>query len=165
MSWHTNGVLIRSDHSKDFPALLARLGLPGAVEGEPVDFDEATSVGNFGVAAGVVDGWTALWGFGVIALDAAAFAEISRRAAVFQVVLEGTSDTAGFGWWVGGERVRDWLHQGGELLRNEGDPLPGEKKAFAGRDREQAVLKLMTELTVSFKKLAGITYRMYEIPE
>jgi hypothetical protein len=166
MSWHASAILIRGDHTADIVGLLESLGLPGAEPGGRVSLDEAASLDNEGVAVGAGHGWTALWGgLALFAVDDDGVAELAKTADVFQMMLEGASDTAGFSWWVGGKRVRDWLVQAGESVKNAGKKLPQEKAAFAGRDHEQAVLNLMERLTLPYEKLESIRYRMYELPE
>jgi len=166
MSWHTNALLIRGDQTADVVGLLEALGLPGAEPGGRVSLDEAASFDNEGVAVGAGHGWTALWGgLALFAVDDNTIAELSKTTDIFQMMLEGASDTAGFSWWTGGKRVRDWLSQAGADVKNDGKPLPEEKKAFAGRDHEQGVLNLMERLTLPYEKLESIRYRMYEVPD
>ena len=166
MSWHAGAIIIRGDHSADPVGLLERLGLPGAEAGGPVSLDEAASLDNEGVAIGAGHGWTALWGgLALYAVDDEGVAELAKTADVFQMMLEGASDTAGFSWWTGGKRVRDWLVQAGEAIKNAGKKLPEEKKAFVGRDHEQGVLYLMERLTLPYEKLESIRYRMYQFPD
>src|SRR5438105_293609 len=134
MSWHTNAILIESDFSKDYPGLLTKLGLQGAMAGEMTSFDEAASTFNEGVAVGTVDGWTALWGSTPLyMINEKGLAKIARKADVFQMMLEGTSGTAGFTWYTGGKIVRDWMRQEDKIVKNQGEPLAEEKKAFAKR--------------------------------
>jgi hypothetical protein len=166
MSWHTTAILIKSDFSGDFPGLLDKLGLHGAEPGGRVSFDEASSVSNDGVAAGTVDGWTALWGsVALFMVDDNELAKIAKKADVFHMILEGASGSAGFSWYSGGKLVRDWMRQEGKIINNQGTPLPGEKKAFANRDDEQAVLHLLMSLTGSLKRLDAIQYQMFEFSE
>jgi hypothetical protein len=166
MSWHTNAILIKGDFSKDYPGLLAKLGLQGAQAGEIVSFDDAASTFNDNVAIGAVDGWTALWGnMALFMINGKALAKIAKKADVFQMMLEGTSGTAGFSWYSGGKIIRDWMRQEGKIVKNEGKPLAVEKKAFANRDDEQAVLHLLMGLTIPLKKLQAIQYQMYGFSE
>lgn len=166
MSWHTNGILIHADFSGDFPGLLDKLGLQGSEPVEVVSFDDATAGDSEGVAVGFVDGWTALWGsFALLGVDEDQLAKIAKKSNVFQLLLEGASGTAGFTWWANGKRLRDWMSQEGEVFKNEGTPLPDEKKSFAKRDHEQGVLQLLTSLTVPIKRLQSIDYQMFELSE
>jgi hypothetical protein len=166
MSWHTIGIFIQKDYSADVGGMLGKLGLNGAIPQQRVSFDGATCGDDEGVAVGVIDGWTVLWGgVAMYGVDEDGLAEIAKKVRIFQILLEGTSGTAGFTWWAGGKCVRDWMSQEGEVFKNEGTPLPEEKRAFAKRDHEQAVLQLLTSLTVPFQRLESIEYRMYEIPE
>jgi hypothetical protein len=166
MSWHTGAILIRGDHSADVVGLLETLGMPGAEPGGPISRDEASSSSNAGVAVGTGHGWTALWGcLPIWGVSEDGLADVARSADVFWMLLEGASDTAGFAWWAGGRRVRDWLCQAGEDVKNEGKRLPEEKAAFAGQDHEQGVLNLMERLTLPYEKLESIEYRLYEFPD
>jgi hypothetical protein len=166
MSWHTNAILIQGDFSKDYPALFKKLGLRGAKAGQLVSFDEAASTFNDGAAIGAVDGWTAIWGnLALYLIDPDGLARIARKADIFQMMLEGTSGTAGFTWYTGGKLVRDWMRQAGKVVKDEGKPLAAEKPAFAKRDDEQAVLQLLMKLTLPLKNLQAIQYCMYEVSE
>lgn len=166
MSWHAGAVLIRGDHTADVVGLLNTLGITGAEPGEPISFEEASSSDNPGVAVGFGSGWTALWGCVPLwAVGDDELADVARSADVFWMLLEGASDTAGFSWWADGKRVRDWLCQAGEVVKDEGRRLPEERKAFADGDHEQAVLNLMERLTLPYAKLEAIEYRLYEVPE
>ncbi len=164
MSWHTSGILIHADHSKDIPWLLNALGFPKAEhQDETVDFDEATSSAMDWMAVGYVDGWTCAFG-NVMALMAEddAVAEISKSADVFSFHLEGTCGSAGFEWWSGGKALRKWRSMEGEVDINEGKPLAAEKKVFhQEEDDEQRVLLLMEKLTVPFKRLAKTSFDVY----
>jgi hypothetical protein len=166
MSWHTNAVVIKSDFSDDYEGLFEQLGLKGGEAGGAVSFDDAASLFNEGVAIGTVNGWTALFGSMVLfMIDDKGLAKISKKANVFQMILEGTSGTAGFTWWVNGKAIRNWMRQDDKLIKNEGKPLPEEKKAFAKNDDEQAVLQLLMSLTLPLKDLQGIEYKTYSFPE
>jgi hypothetical protein len=167
MSWHTNALLIGADFSKDYPGLLKKLGLEGGEVGEMVSFDDAASIDDESVAIATVDGWTALWGcIGLYMVDDKGLAKIAKKADVFEMILEGSSGTAGFSWWTGGKKVRDWMRQDGKMIKDEGEPLPQEKKAFAKKDSdEQAVLRMLMSLTLTLKKLQDIEYQMYELSE
>jgi hypothetical protein len=166
MSWHTNAVLIKADFSRDYSGLLAKLGLQGAEAGEKVSFDDAAPTFNEGVAVGTVGGWTALWGnMALYMVDDKRLTKIARKADIFQMMLEGTSGTAGFTWYTGGKMVRDWMRQEDKIVKNQGEPLAEEKKAFTKRDDEQAVLHLLMSLTLPLKKLQTIEYQMYEFSE
>jgi len=163
MSWHTTGQLIKADLSADYPALLQKLGLNAVATGDTISFDDATSSSNEDIAIAAVDGWTALWSnIGLLMVDSDGVAELARTADVFQLVLEGASDTAGFSWWTG-RLVRDWMRQAGDVVKDEGKPLPQEKKAFAGNDDEQAVLSLLTRLTLPYERLEAVEYEVFEL--
>jgi len=113
-----------------------------------------------------VKGWTALFGNMVLFMvDDKALAKIAKKADVFQMTLEGSSGTAGFTWWAGGKVIRNWMRQEDKVMKNEGKPLPEEKKAFAKNDDEQSVLQMLMALTLPFKDLQGIEYQMYSFPE
>jgi hypothetical protein len=166
MSWHTNAILVKADLSKDYAGLFNQLGLNGAEPGGMVSFDAAAATFNEGVAVAILEGWTALWGnMALFMINKEGVAEIARKAEVFEMTLEGTSDTAGFTWWTGGKRTRKWLRQGGKVVTNEGAPLPAEKEAFAANDDEQAVLCVLAALTLPLKKLQEIKYQMYAVPD
>ena len=165
MSWHTSAILLKADYSKDYPSLLKKLGLDGAEPGGVMSFEEASSSHNEGVAVGTVNGWTGVWGMILTMIDDRAVAKLAKKTDVFQMVLEGASDTAGFTWWTGGKRVRDWLRQQGKLFKNDGTPLPQEKKAFTKRDDEQAVLQMLLSLTLPLEQLEAIPYQMFEVSE
>ncbi|HVK07763.1 MAG TPA: hypothetical protein VM597_03190 [Gemmataceae bacterium] len=164
MSWNTTGLLIKADHSADYPGLLRKLDLAATETGETVSFDEAASSSNEGVAVATVDGWTALWGsIGLLMVDDDGVAELARSADVLQLVLAGASDTAGFTWWKDGKVARDWMRQGGRMVKEQGKPLPQETAAFAGADDEQAILRLLESLTLPYERLESVEYEMFEL--
>jgi hypothetical protein len=167
MSWHTSALLIKADFSKNHFNLFKMLGLNGGEASEIVSFDDASSGSNDGLALGSVAGWTALWGAleMVWLIDDRRLDKLAKKADIFWMILEGTSDTAGFTWWTGGKKVRDWMSQAGEVIKNEGKALPEEKKAFAKKDEEQGVLQMLMSLTLPLKSLEAIQYQMYEFPE
>ena len=168
MSWHTGAILIRSDDLPGFPFLLGRLGFPGATEARPIDFDSATSAtvlddeGGLGAAAARVDGWASIWGPMLVA-DPIALAELSRGGAAMTLLLEGASGTAGFEWFVDGELRRRWLVQAGELIEDEGEPLPEE--ADAPLDDEGRALHLLDRLALPVERLGAVDYTLYRFPE
>jgi hypothetical protein len=166
MSWHTSAILIKADFSKQHMKLFKTLDLNGAEVGDMISFEEATATDNEGVAIGTVDGWTALWGnTALYMVDDEGLASIAKKATIFQMTLEGTSSTAGFSWWTGGTRIRDWMRQDGKVIKNEGKPLPEENAAFTKRDDEQAVLQILCKLTVPFERLEAIEYQLYGFDE
>ena len=131
-----------------------------------VSFEDAASAFNDGVAVGTVDGWTALWGnMALYLVDDKAVGKIAKKVDLFQMMLEGTSATAGFTWYAGGKLVRDWMRQEEKIVKNRGAPFPEEKQAFAKRDDEQAVLHLLKSLTLLLKRLQAIQYHMYAFSE
>jgi hypothetical protein len=166
MSWHTNAILIKRDYSDDYDGLLEKLALKGGVAESVVSFEDASSGSNEGVAVGTVDGWTVLFGtYVLLTVDSDVVAKIAKKCEIFQMNLEGASGTAGFTWWAGGKVVRDWMCQDGEVVTNEGKPLPAEKKAFAKKDSEEGVLEMLMALTVPWKKLLATEFRMYAFPD
>src|SRR5262249_47384861 len=111
-------------------------------------------------------GWTVLIGnMTLYMVDDEALAKIAKKADVFQMILEGTSDTAGFTWGTGGKLVRGLMIQDCNVIRDEGKLLPEEIKAFADNDNEQAVLQMLNTLTVSMEELEHIKYQKYSFPE
>ena len=107
-----------------------------------------------------------MWGnMALYMVDDKRLTKIARKADIFQMMLEGTSGTAGFTWYTGGKMVRDWMRQEDKIVKNQGEPLAEEKKAFTKRDDEQAVLHLLMSLTLPLKKLQTIEYQMYEFAE
>ncbi len=168
MSWHTTALFLKADFVQDHAGLLEKLGFGGAAPAGATTFDEAASFSNDGIAIGGADGWTILVGsLAMFAIDPGGLAEIAKKADAFQMILEGASDTAGFTWYTGGKRVRDWLSQQGEVLTDEGKPLAAEKKAFGKPkiDAEQAVLKLAEALTLPYEKWEAAEYTQYELPD
>ena len=166
MSWHTNAVLIRKDFTGNYAALFDRLGLVGAEEDAQIDFDEAASSSNEGIAIATIDGWTALWGgLPMFMLDTEQLPKISEQGDVFEMILEGASGTAGFSWYSLGNKVRDYLSQGGEIINNEGKPLAIEDAAFSIGDEEEAVLQIMEKMTLSLSRLSNATYTLFKFEE
>jgi hypothetical protein len=166
MSWHTNAILIRADLSKDYPAMFDMLGLGGAQPGELVSLEDASSALSECVAVGTIEDWTVLWGnMALYMIAEGGVANLAKTADVFQMILEGASGTAGFTWYTCGGLARDWMRQDGEIIKDEGNPLPEEQNAFADQDDEQAVWQLLVALTLPYEKLEAIRYQMYALPD
>jgi len=168
MSWHTSAVLIGVDRASRIVELLEELGFSGAQQLDSISFDEATSVGGFDgsltVAVATVDGWTSLWG-PFLTADQKAMELISKEGPVLTLMLEGSSGTYAFEYFRDGSRVRARMEQGGEVLSEEGGPLPEELEASRdSRTGEQTLLKLMEKLTIPFDRLPGVDYKVYELP-
>jgi hypothetical protein len=170
MSWHTSAILIRSDHLPGSALLLGQLGFPGATEVGPIDFDAATSVevlddleGGLGAAVASVDGWVSICG-PFLAADPDAAAHLSRGGAALTLMLEGASGTAGFEWFRDGHLLRRWLVQSGEVIDDEGDPLPEEAEA-PDDDHEARVLYLLGRLALSVGALGDADYTLYQFPD
>ncbi|WP_165250466.1 hypothetical protein [Paludisphaera soli] len=168
MSWHTSAVLIGVDRSDGMAEFLEELGFPEARRVRSVSFQEASGFGDadgpLTVAVATVDGWTSIWGPLLVA-DGEALLRASRQAPVFTLIMEGGSGTYSFEWYRDGSRVRLWLAQRGEVLREEGEPLAEERETLGDDgDGEQRILKLMDSLTVPFERLASAEYDLYELP-
>jgi hypothetical protein len=168
MSWHTSAILIQSDQLPGPAFLLGQLGFPGATEVGPIDFDSATSVtvlddleGGLGAAVASVEGWVSIWG-PFLAADPAALADLSRGGAALTLILEGASGTAGFEWFRDGILLRSWLVQG-DLVHEEGDPLPEESRAPS--DPEGRVLDLLGRLVLPLERIEGAEYILYQFPD
>lgn len=161
MSWHANAVLIHADYKGKYEELLTHLGFTGVDEADEIDFDEASSSSNDGVAVATVDGWTVLWGG--MAMFSVNLSEVSKKADAFELILEGCSGTAGFTWHSKGKIVREFLAQVGENIKDEGEPFPFEKDAFASDDHEQAVLEIMEKLTPSLERQSKATYTLFDV--
>jgi hypothetical protein len=170
MSWHTSAILILADHLPGHAFLLGRLGFPGATEIGPIDFDTATSVevlddleGWLGAAVASVDGWVSIWG-PFLAADPDAVTRLSRGGAALTLMLEGASGTAGFEWFRDGTLLRRWLVQAGEIIHDEGDPLP-EEGEDPDDDLEGRVLHLLGRLAPSLGRLDAVEYTLYRFPD
>ena len=169
MSWHTSALLIRADHLPGHAFLLGRLGFAGATEVGPIDFDAATSVmvldeleGGLGAAVAAVGGWVSIWGPFLVA-DPVALADLSRGGSALTLMLEGASGTAGFEWFRNGRLRRRWLVQAGDVIHDEGEPLPEE--AEVPDDPEARVLALLGRLALSVDVLADAEYILYRLPD
>ena len=83
---------------------------------------------------------------------------------VFGFITEGGTGTHGFTLYKDGNRTRMWLVQSGELMANEGTPIPEEKECFGKGgpfDEEQGLLMLMGKLCVPFDTLDGIDFQVF----
>ena len=164
MSWHTNAVLIHSEFGRDLDQVFQAIGLEPIEIDSEVAFDEVASSSNDGIGVGFVDGWTALFGgLSMYAIDSDNLAAISQQFEVFEMMLEGSSGTAGFSWYQHGEKVREYLIQADEVIKDEGEPLDIEQEAFRGGDSEDAILDLMTKLTVPYNKLDTTNFTLFDL--
>jgi hypothetical protein len=164
MSWHTNAVLIHSEFGKDHEQVFQAIGLEPIEIDCDVAFDDVASSSNDGIGIGFVDGWTVLFGgLSMYSIDSDNLAAISQQFEVFEMMLEGSSGTAGFSWYRDGEKVREYLIQAGEVIIDEGEPLDIEQDAFSGGDAEDTILELMTKLTVPFNKLETTNFTLFDL--
>jgi hypothetical protein len=99
----------------------------------------------------------------MLVADPDAVGHLSKGGAAFTLMLEGASGTAGFEWFRDGTLLRRWLAQG-DLIHDEGDPLPEESEAPAD-DHESRVLFLLERLTLPLATLAGASYTLYRFPD
>jgi hypothetical protein len=170
MSWRSSAILIQAESLPGDAFLLGRLGFPGALELGPIDFDSATSVeilealeGGLGAAVARVDSWVSIWGpFLVAGPDAVA--RFSRGGAALTMMLEGASGTAGFEWFRDGTLLRRWLVQEGDIIHDEGEPLPEEAEA-PWDDHERRVLFLLERIAQPLRRLAEAQYTLYRFPD
>lgn len=180
MSWHTSALVIEGSHLARGPDILADLGLPGRTDVGPISGADVGSSDLEGRAIGVVGGWTLIWDPMMFVPDDLedltgmfedgiwsepvdlALAHISEKSRVYSFVAEGSSDTNGFAWYVGGSRARLLLSQARELVLDEGAALPEETAAITEEPAEQSRLFLLMEkLTgVSLEASDAATYRL-----
>ena len=80
------------------------------------------------------------------------------------LILEGASGTAGFEWFRDGTLLRRWLVQEGQIMQDEGDPLPEEDGAPAD-DPEARVLLVLERLALSLGTLDSVEYTLYRFPD
>ncbi|MEI8373725.1 MAG: tetratricopeptide repeat protein [Planctomycetota bacterium] len=181
MSWHTSMILIQQPDPGDFVPLLERLGFSGGQPNETVSFEDATSSMALGKSVAHADGWTIIcdpmFFTSMESLDQPdnqvwspsldqRLREISASGAtVFGFITEGASGTHGFTLYQNGNRKRMWLVQSGNLLADEGTPLPEEKECFGKGgpfDEEQGLLMLMEKICVPFDTLDRIEFQLFE---
>jgi hypothetical protein len=135
--------------------LLADLGLPGKRDVGVVSGDQAGASDLQGRAIGVVQGWTVVWdpmmfipdglddfeGLFETGIWCAAVEQglltLSQRSRVYSFVVEGSSDSHGFAWYVNGRRRRLWLSQEGSFVMQEGPRLAEEAARCCGRTRRR----------------------------
>ncbi len=164
MSWHTNAVLIHTEFDQDVELVFQELGLQPFEIDSDVDFDEVSSSSNDGIGVGFVDGWTVLFGgLSMYSIGYESLAAISEQFDVFEMMLEGSSGTAGFSWYQGGEKVREYLIQAGEVIKDEGQPLWIEQEAFNDCDAEDAILTVMSKLTVPINTLNAACFTLFDV--
>lgn len=149
MSEHTAAIFVNRDASDDLDGFLERLGFSGLELRGPVDADDAGSMRLDGVAIACHNGWTVVYnspdmfGSGVLPdLDDPPWAslwpdpvekrllELSVGSKVLSYLMEGSTGTYGLAWYVGGKRLRLFLHHHQKVVFDEGK-LPAEKPAFA----------------------------------
>jgi hypothetical protein len=160
--------------------LLADLGLPGKRPVGVVSGDQAGASDLQGRAIGVVRGWTIVWdpmmfipdglddleGMFETGIWSAAVEQglltLSQQSRVYSFVVEGSSDSHGFAWYVKGQRRRLWLSQEGSVVMEEGPRLAEEAAAAEEPDGEQRMFVLMKALTgVSIADADSASYRVF----
>jgi len=181
MSWHTSALVIEGPQVDRGAQLLADLGLPGKRDVGAVSGDDAGASDLEGRAIAAVAGWTVVWdpmmfvpdelddleGMFETGLWAAgvesALLRLSHSSRIYSFVVEGSSDTYGFTWHVGGVRRRLWVSQSGAVALEDGSPLPEELAAAPEEpDEEQRMFLLMEKLTgVSIEMASTAEYRRF----
>jgi hypothetical protein len=181
VSWHTSALVIEGHHAERGAQLLADLGLPGKQDVGAISGDQAGASDLQGRAIGLVRGWTVVWdpmmfipdglddlegmfetGIWSAAVEQALLT-LSQRSRVYSFVVEGSSDSHGFAWYVSGRRRRLWLSQEGSVAMEEGPRLAEEAAATAEEpDGEQRMFVLMKALTgVSIGDADAASYRVF----
>jgi hypothetical protein len=150
MSEHTAAIFANRDASDDPVSFLERLGFSGLELRGPVDADEAGSINLDGVAIACHNGWTVVYntpdmfGSGSLPdLDAPPqnglwpkpvekrLIQLSLESDVLSYLMEGSTGTYGLAWYVGGKRLRLFLHHHQKVVFDEGKPLDSERPPFA----------------------------------
>lgn len=181
MSWHTSALVIEGHHADRGAQLLADLGLPGKRDVRAVSGDQAGASDLEGRAIGAVGGWTVVWDAMMFIPDGledlegmfetgiwsasveTALLRLSQRSRVYSFVVEGSSGSYGFAWYVKGQRRRLWLSQEGSVVLEDGPPLSEEAPAAQEEpDGEQRMFVLMRALTgVSIADADAASYRVF----
>jgi hypothetical protein len=164
MSWHTNAIFIRSDFERRPENVLRALGLDSELVESDLGFEEASSSSNDDIGVGFANDWTVIFGgVQMFSIDSPRLLEISKDSDVFEMMLEGSSGTAGFTWYSNGENVREYLSQEGEAINDEGEKLELEIGLAPNEDAEQFVLELMTRLTIPMPVLWSIRFSIFDV--
>jgi hypothetical protein len=178
MSWHTSAIVVEGDHVAGATEFLARLGFPGLTRTGEVSGDVAGSSDLQGRAVGVVRGWTLFWDpMMFIPADARGvfedsiwsaqvdrvLAELSCTNRIYSFLTEGTSSTHGFSWYAGGNRRRMRLWQEGEIVLEDGLPLPEEGSVVVEDwDEEGRLFMLLEALTgIAMNEVLEQTHEVY----
>ncbi len=164
MSWHTSGlVLQRETPEKGYQAFLESLDLEDPVFQRKAPFDDAIS--GEGIAIASVDGWTSVWGALLVVSDHV-LKKLSKQANAYAFLLEGTSGSFMFEWWVNGSLRRKRFIQEGKVTIDKGKPLAEEKEVFGKEvDEEQRILLLMEKLTLPFRRLTKPKYHVFQVED
>lgn len=183
MSWHTSGILIQQDLTRDAAGLLKRLGFVGLEPQDRIGLEEATRLSLDAVAINVkpVNGWTAIFnspdffGSGYLPDEDNADAvwvetverelvQLSARGKVFGFIMEGSTGTYAITLHERGKRRRAFLHLHRRVVIDEGSPLSGESPAFSRRgmgELETAILKLADVVCLPFFDLESTEFQVY----
>jgi hypothetical protein len=100
-------------------------------------------------------GWTVVMDPEMLmAVDADACARLSERfrAPVFAMICQGTSGTYAFSWYNAGQRRRFWLSDG-EVMEDDGDPIPEEAGIDLRSLFEDGVLLIMERAGLRYADL------------
>lgn len=170
MSWHTSGLVIhQSTAAKDYRSFLQKLGIEEPEFTEALPFDDAISATSDGdaIAIASADGWTSIWGSMVMVIvDDDDLAKASRNSEILSFLMEGASGSYMFEWWENGKPIRKRFTQAGEIVLNDGTPLPQEKAIFENEpDEEEQIFALIDELTLPFQQLSAPTFHVFAIED
>lgn len=164
MSWHTNAIFIHADFGEMPENVFRALDLEFELVDTDVTFDEVSSSSNDGIGVSFVNGWTVIFGgMPMFSIGSSSLLKIAKDSDVFEMMLEGSSGTAGFSWYSDGEIAREYLSQEGEIIKDEGEKLALENDIEPIKDNEQFVLQVMIGLTIAFPALSSARFSIFEI--
>lgn len=175
MRFQLAALVFEGDVSNDARGVFERLGFPGGVQAGTVSFIEATSPQQSTRYLGSDGNWTlitdalpfvsmtdtapvgSLWSNNVLQLLRESSAG-GRRA--FGVIMSQRSSNFGFSLHEDGAHRRSYLEQHGEVVVDEGAPLPEEKFA-EGQDKQVALFQLMSDLAIPYRQFEAVRFHYF----
>lgn len=189
MGIHTSAILIQGELDGDHNEIIRDLcPLPGLqVHEVSRKFSEISWNDSGCLAIGKIDGWTVIWGIlslhdwafekmlvskertvldGTLEFAFPLLRQLSQGRKVLAWIIEETSATYGFDWFVNGERQRSYWEAENEILRNEGNILDCEKEILSQSGEEydsNVILNIMEQLTISQEQIRPEALQVYHL--
>lgn len=184
MGFHIFFIAVQKDNLKDSIELLKNIGYPNAqLASEPDDGSASPFIDSDYVHIGEKAGWSLIWGnlfpplafYENLSADefkkykdfeflASGFEILSAQSKLLACVIESTSGSYGYDWYVDGKLIRSYWEAEGESYKQYGELLPGEAEILSNLQKdESAILSLIEKLVIPTDELESLNYKTLKI--